>query len=90
MKDKIAQRIRLFKDEGCWLDEDALKQRFICPDEPKCEDCVYQYGILPLIREDIEEMRNPHEEDMITDADYREGWLDCKRWVSRHWRYDGV
>ena len=56
MKQKIAQRIRLFRDEGCWLDEDALRQGFICPDEPKCEDCVSQYGVLTLISEEIEKV----------------------------------
>ena len=50
MKEQITQRVRTLLGEKCWVDAEALKQGFICPDID-CMECFAEHGVLALFKE---------------------------------------
>lgn len=50
LEQTILQRIRLFCDEDCWVDEVTLTEGFICP-VMDCGKCFAKFGVLALIKE---------------------------------------
>jgi len=66
MREKLANEL-----ENTWFEIEHM------------EDLWLQMADVPIkiICEEIEKELNGREEDMIADADYKEGWLDCRHWI---------
>ena len=47
--EQIAERTKTYKNEGCWIDKEALEQVFICPNTD-CLECFIQHGVVNLFK----------------------------------------
>jgi len=87
MREKITELVELAWDNGVvdYANRKSSRERRLClaftSGKIEGDMPTITNQILTLITEEIEKELNGREEDMIADADYKEGWLDCRHWI---------